>query len=124
MKHFLLPALLPLLAVTPACAQFGVGGPRDFDSVVRKIEATIEPATAKRGETVTWRLKIELAPGWHTYPTKQPEAAASSYVNKVTPPKKGDAIFVGSLTEPANPIKHPVAEEKIKALEYYEIAAT
>jgi thiol:disulfide interchange protein DsbD len=121
MRRFLLPALLSLLLSLPAFAQFG--GPRDFDAVVSKLEARFEPATARRGETVTWKMTIDIAPGWHTYPTQQPEAAASSYVNKITAPKSGDVVFVGSVVEPPNPVKKPVKEEGIKELHYYEGSA-
>src|SRR5438270_10902373 len=73
-------------------------GPRTFAAAVPKVEAKVEPATARRGETVTWSVTVELAPGWHTYPTRQPDAEATSSVTKIRPPKPGDVVFVG---EPA-----------------------
>src|SRR5437870_8197637 len=51
-----------------------------FEEVVKSIKATVEPATAKRGETVTWRLVVELIDGWHTYPTVQPDPGAEGFV--------------------------------------------
>jgi thiol:disulfide interchange protein len=116
MNRMLLAAVLVPLLATAARAQ----GQRTFDKVVKRVEATVEPATAKRGETVTWKLTVELAPGWHTYPTTQPDPAAQSYVNKITPPKGGAAVFVGTLAEPANPIKKADPVLNIKELRYYE----
>src|SRR5947209_14056227 len=115
----LLAAVVVAFSAAIAPAQFG-GGPRTFEAVVQKVEATVEPATAKPGETVTWKLMVEIAPGWHTYPTVQPDANASSYVNKITPPKTGPLKFVGPVTEPANPIKKPLPGEDIKELRTYE----
>jgi thiol:disulfide interchange protein len=118
MKRFLLPALLPLLAAAPALAQFS-GPSRNLRFPdVAEVEASVEPATAKRGETVTWRLTVELIPGWHTYPTKQNDPEASSSVNKITFPAPGDVIFVGDLQEPPNPVQK--SEPPIKELLWYE----
>jgi thiol:disulfide interchange protein len=115
-RMLLATLLLPLVAAT-APAQVG-NNQRRFDNVVKRVDATIEPATAKRGETVTWKLTVELAPGWHTYPTDQPDAGAKSYVNKITAPAGGSVVFVGPLVEPAKPIKK--TEDNIKELRYYE----
>src|SRR4051812_35701632 len=111
MTRLLLPALLMSLLAGPVAAQ----GRGNFDDVVKRDEATVTPVTAKRGETVTWRLTVEIeALGWHTYPTKQPEANAKSYVNKITPKAGGPLAFVeGTLVEPADPILKPVPEEQI-----------
>ena len=48
-----------LVAFTPMA-------PAQFNVAVLKVEATVEPATVRRGETATWRVTVELAPGWHT----------------------------------------------------------
>jgi thiol:disulfide interchange protein len=115
----LLTVVVIAFSAAAAPAQFG-GGPRTFEAVVQRVEATVEPAMAKPGETVTWKLTVEIAPGWHTYPTVQPDANASSYVNKITPPKAGPLKFVGPVTEPANSIKKPLPGEDIKELRTYE----
>ena len=47
-----------------------------FRNAVPKAWTSFEPSTAKRGETVTWRLTVELAPGWHTYPLQQVDPKA------------------------------------------------
>src|SRR5205823_5390069 len=64
------------------------------------ITATVEPATAKRGETVTWKVVVELIDGWHTYPTVQPDPEAGSYRTTFKFPGSGDLVFVGKVKEP------------------------
>src|SRR5947209_3515360 len=118
MKRLLIATLVVPILAAAAPAQFG-GGPRTFEDVVPKVAAMIEPATAKPGDTVTWKLTVEITPGWHTYPTVQPDKNAQSYVNKITPPKTGPVQFVGPVTEPATPIVKPVAGEEIKELRTY-----
>ena len=71
-----------------------------FKDVVKRVEAKFEPATAKRGEVVKWKLTIELIEGWHTYPTTQADPGASSYVNKIKFPTGLSAAFVDVLKEP------------------------
>jgi hypothetical protein len=71
-----------------------------FDDVAKRIEAKVEPATAKRGETVKWKLTIELAEGWHTYPTKQLDPKHDSYVNKIRFANTAAVVFVDDVKEP------------------------
>ncbi|HEY1379922.1 MAG TPA: cytochrome c biogenesis protein CcdA [Gemmataceae bacterium] len=117
MNRLLLAALLVPLTAAAAPAQVGQ---RKFENVVKKVEAAVEPATARRGETVTWKLTIELAPGWHTYPTAQPDAEAKTFVNKITPPKGSPLTFVGPVTEPPDPTKTAEPALGIKELHQYE----
>src|SRR5689334_22199954 len=101
MNRMLLAAFVAAVTAGGAFAQPGRSA-RSFDKVVKKVEATFEPATAKRGETITWKLTVEVADGWHTYPTKQTDPAAQTNVNKITPPTVGSAVFVpNTLVEPA-----------------------
>jgi hypothetical protein len=86
---------ISLLATSTVLAQ-----PLGFKDVVKRVDAKLEPATAKRGETVKWVLAIELVPDWHTYPTKQKDVDFISFTNKYTFPKSADIIFVGDLREP------------------------
>ena len=139
MNRMLFAAVLVPLIASVAPAQFGGGATKhrpSFNEAVPNIKATIEPSEAARGQTVTWRLTIQLIPGWHTYPTVQPEAAAKTYVNRITPLKAGDSLtekgppeeiilaFVGSPIEPANPLKKPEPIDDIKELRTYEGTAT
>lgn len=70
------------------------------NDAIRKVEAHIEPSTVRRGQVVAWKLMLELAPGWHTYPTRQPDEQAASYVNKFRFPSDAPVVFVGELDEP------------------------
>jgi DsbC/DsbD-like thiol-disulfide interchange protein len=90
---FCFAAVVALLSASEARAQ-------PFQDVVKKVEAKIEPKTAKRGAAVKWTLTIELADGWHTYPTKQPAAQHEAYVNKLKFENSASAVFVGELKEP------------------------
>lgn len=71
-----------------------------FNDVVKKVEAKFNKATVTRGQAIKWTLTIDLADGWHTYPTVQADPKADSYVNKIKFPATGDAVFVGKLVEP------------------------
>jgi thiol:disulfide interchange protein DsbD len=122
MKRLILIALLAFIG-SRAHAQFGAGG-RDFASAVPRAEAKIAPTTARRGETVTWSFTVELSPGWHAYPTQQPDPAADSFITKIKPPKTGDLIFVGTPIDQPNPLKRPEPDLKVKELRYYENTAT
>lgn len=96
---------------------------KKLQQAVPKVSAVVEPATAKPGETVTWKLTVELAPGWHTYPTTQPEEKAEQYTDKITFPKLDGVEFAGPLQEPECKSKAEPAEE-IKELRYCEGKAT
>ena len=96
MTRRLLAAAIVLCAAAPALAQN-----QSFNDVVKKVSAKIEPATAKRGEAVTWTLTVEVIDGWHTYPTQQVDPKADSYTNRIKFPRENGLVFVGELTEPA-----------------------
>lgn len=67
---------------------------------VKKIEAKFEPAEAKPSQTVTFKLTVELADGYYTYPTAQPDKMAASMVNQLKFPDPGAVVFVGGVTDP------------------------
>ncbi|HLW67207.1 MAG TPA: hypothetical protein VKS79_17975 [Gemmataceae bacterium] len=96
------------LAVGLLGSSIAFAQPLGFKDVVKRVEAKLEPATAKRGETVKWVLTIELIPDWHTYPTKQKDVDFISFTNKYKFPKSADIVFVGDLREP----KPAVQKEK------------
>lgn len=116
MRQLVMACVVAGVAVSSAFAQGG----KKFKDVVPTVKATVEPTEAKRGETVTWKLTVEVIPGWHTYPTKQTDPNAESFVNKITFPKPGDVIFVDQLQEPANGIKQPDKDLDIKEYTVYE----
>ena len=71
-----------------------------LQKAIKNMEATVEPSTAGRGQTVTWRLTIDLADGWHTYPLKQTAPDAEDYVDTFHFPVSTDFVFVGPVQEP------------------------
>jgi hypothetical protein len=72
-----------------------------YTKAVKKVELSIEPAEAKPGQTVTVKLLVDLNPGYHTYPTKQPDENAANFVNKLLFPAADTLIFVGETQDPA-----------------------
>jgi len=102
-----------LIAVAPARAG------KTFSDVA-KVQVTLDPSTAARGQTVTLKIAVELVPGWHTYPTVQMDPNASSQVNIFKFPNTKDVIFVGNLQDPPGfeSKAEPILE--IKELRQYE----
>jgi thiol:disulfide interchange protein len=93
----------------PAPAAVGQESKLTFDEVT-KVEARFEPAEAKPGQTVTLLVKVDLRPGWHTYPTTQPDAGARQQTNRLILPGPSDLIFVGSVQDPEAPTEMPKSE--------------
>lgn len=67
-----------------------------------QVRAAVEPAEARRGQTVTFKMTLIPAPGYHTYPTEQPEgsinpSAANSFHEFGN---KDTIVWVGKLHEP------------------------
>lgn len=71
-----------------------------FEQAVKKIDARFEPAEAKPGQTVQFKLTVELNPGWYTYPTVQPNKEVISSVNRIILPLPGEVVFVESVKNP------------------------
>src|SRR5262245_34886792 len=95
---------------------------RTFAAAVKKVETAVTPETARRGETVVWRLTIELEKGWHTYPTRQSDPAepVQDQVTEIQLENLEGLIPVGQFRDP--PGAHSMAKPKlkIKKLLYYE----
>jgi Disulphide bond corrector protein DsbC len=91
----------------------------DFDEVLKKIEATFEPGSARPGETITLKIRVQLRDGWHTYPTEQPEKGAKSQTNKLTVPEPGAIIFVDKTVDPADPKSKAEPVLGVDELYYY-----
>lgn len=87
-----------------------------YDRALTSVTAKVEPATARRGETVKWVLEIDLGDGWHTFPTKQPDERFAAFTNKIDFPKPGDVVFVGELKEPPATIRTLSDGSKISEL--------
>lgn len=90
-----------------------------YEQVVKKLEARFESAEAKPGQTVTLKIDFQLAKGWATYPTKQPEETAKLMANRIIFPKDSSIRFTGKVKEPENPAICDEALIDIKKLHYY-----
>src|SRR5262245_58751368 len=110
-----LAALLALTVVTTAHADPAA-------DAVKKVEAVFEPADAKPGQTVTLKITVALADGYHTYPVVQPADEAKFSANKITFPADGPVVYVGETVDPVGPktkmVDDPVAKEKYEMLYY------
>ena len=103
MTRILLPTLLVFLAaMSPAIAQ-----QITFETAVQSIEAKIEPAEAKPGQTVKYKLSVKLFPNHWTYPVLQPNPKEKATANKFQLPLPGDLIFIEPIDDPANPHTKP-----------------
>lgn len=95
-----------LAAIVPPISVCRAQNP-GVNEAITKVNARFESSTARRGEVITWTLTVDLTAGWHTYPTRQPDDQAASYVNKFRFPTDTAVVFVGELAEPK-------AEEKFE----------
>jgi thiol:disulfide interchange protein len=111
---FILPILLTL-AASPILAAPG-------DDRVKSIEAKIEPAEAKPGQTVTYKITIKLFPGFHTYPTVQPDPTHADDVSKIVFADYPELIFVEPVADPPGAKAKPGPKGGL--LSYYEDEAT
>jgi thiol:disulfide interchange protein DsbD len=114
-------ALALLVAVYGSAAGVPpVKAPRaKFQEAVPKVDASFEPSTARRGETIQWKLAIELAPGWYTYAANQVDDAVKAQAARFTFPPPGDVVFVGELKEPAHKAK-AIPEANIREVRYLD----
>jgi hypothetical protein len=71
-----------------------------FEKAVRRLEASFTPAQARRGQTVTFTLTIQLQEGYYTYPTRQSDPQAAALVNDLRFPDPQEVIFVGPVEDP------------------------
>ncbi|HVK11279.1 MAG TPA: hypothetical protein VM597_21090 [Gemmataceae bacterium] len=110
--------LAGLVALTVATTAFA----DPATDAVKKVEAVFEPADARPGQTVTLKITVALADGYHTYPVVQPADEAKFSANKITFPADGPVVYVGDLVDPVGPksktVDDPVAKEKYELLYY------
>jgi thiol:disulfide interchange protein len=118
MASMLRKGCLVLALVVAAVAPPARAG-ENFDDVA-KVKVTLEPATAQRGQTVFLKISMELASGWHTYPTVQTDPEAEVYVNKFEFPNTKDIVFVGTLENPPGFVTKIEPALGIKDLHQYE----
>src|SRR5271163_5015040 len=116
--RYAMAAIFLPLSLAPATAQPGI------DEVIKKVEAKFEPADAKPGQTVTLKLSVQLLPGWHTYPTIQPDKGARAQANKITFPEGGPVVYVGEFEDPSGAKEKAEPLASIEKLLYYPGGAT
>lgn len=109
MSRLLCAAVVVLALSGRASAQFD-----DLGSFALKVE----PAKAKRGETVTVKLTLTPAAGAWTYPFSPKDPTQPGH-NKLRGSKDADLIFVDAGPEPANPKSKPRVGEPGADDEYY-----
>jgi len=73
-----------------------------------KAAAVFDPAEVKRGGTVTLKVTLTPAPGYHTYPIKQADAKADAFVTTIEFPGLKDLSPAKDWKEP----KPKVMEDK------------
>lgn len=116
------PSVLAIaLALSPA-----VAAEKDawYAKAVKSVTATVEPAEAKPGQTVTFKLEIKLNDGYFTYPLKQADENAKSMVNKIAFPKPGTLIFVGDAKDPEGYLTKSEPAVDIAELRTYKDSVT
>ncbi len=79
--------------------------PRKFEEAAT-ISITVDPPVARRGQTVIWRLTMEVIPEWRTYPTEQPDRGAVSYTNSI--------VFADEEPDLGTPGLIPVGKLQVK----------
>jgi hypothetical protein len=107
-------AAAALLAVVPGSAS----GQKWYEKAVKKVEGSFTPAEAKPGQTVTFKLTVELNDGYHTYPTVQPDKMAAGMANTIKFPAPGTVIFVDRLEDPKDYLTKEEPDLGIKEIRY------
>ncbi len=87
---------------------------------IKSVTATVEPAEAKPGQTVTVKLTIDLEPGFTIYATTQTDKNAADFVTTIPYPAPGTVVFVGSVKEPELPVVKAEPLLGIKELKAFE----
>lgn len=83
-----------------------VKAPRpNFTKAVPSVDAVFEPATARRGQTILWKMTAKLSPGHYTYAAVQVDKNAEAQKTEFTFPASDAVVFVGDLKEPPYKVK-------------------
>ena len=113
-----LPILL-VFAASPGLAQQRAS----FQDAVKSIAGTIEPAEARPGQTVTYKLTVKLNHPYYTHPVKQPDMSVgvANSRNEIELPTTGELIFVEPISDPPNA---KTKTSTLGTLAYYPEGAT
>lgn len=87
-----------------------------FEKAVESIKATVEPAEARPGQTVTFKVEVRLRENWYTYPTEQLDGPVKSSKTTLQLPTSADLIFVEGIKDP--PDYHIKSEGKLSYRTY------
>lgn len=92
-------ALLVFAAHASAARSETVPVPAGIGDAIESAQVSVQPAAAARGQTITWRLSLDLQAGWHAYPTKQNSAddLIKNYVTTFRWP--AEVVPVGEFSE-------------------------
>lgn len=90
---------------------------RKSKEVVQKIEARFEPAVAKPGDKVTWKLTVRLADHWHTFTTKQLEPGSSNITLIDQRPVAGLSPVGEIVDPPGGSLDNPEGGPPLRILE-------
>lgn len=101
------------------CLTTAVADDKKSSGGVKSVEASFEPAEAKPGQLVTFKLTVVLEDGYHTYPLVQPDKQATGMVNKIDFPAPAGVVFVGDAFDPANPMSKAEPLLGIEQMLYY-----
>jgi thiol:disulfide interchange protein DsbD len=86
----------------------GIPGIAFAENIAGRADVTVEatPNSARRGETVVWKMTMKIRPGFHSYPLIQPPGTDDQEsVTSIVPPDFGPFVFVGDPTGPLGKIE-------------------
>jgi thiol:disulfide interchange protein DsbD len=120
-------ALWGFVAVLAAAAEPAKPTKKDSIKGIRPTEATltasVEPAEAKPGSKVTYRVSVKLRPGWHIYKFSKTEKDDDGEGPRNTTFDFFDTDglkLVGNWTASKSPIRKPEPAFNNKVLEFFE----
>jgi thiol:disulfide interchange protein DsbD len=86
--------------------------------VAERVSASVEPVTAKRGQTVQLRITADLAEDWYTYPAvRLASDSPGQNANAFTFPASTEVVFVGEVKDPATKTKKDEEGRPIRYLD-------
>jgi len=91
---------------------------KQFGNERIKVSAALDPAQARRGEEIKLKVTLDITPGFHSYPTKQSDSKAESYVTSIKI-ESLDVARVGGFRDPPTKSKAEPAL-KIRSMAYLE----
>jgi len=95
----------------------GAGGVWAGDSTRVEFTIDVTPHSARRGQTVIWKMTTNILPQYHSYPLQQPpDSKDPSLITDLVVPKFGPFVFVGSPTGPPGGALEDIEGTKASAI--------